>query len=268
LRLRSSIAPAVALAALALFAACGGKPASAPPVAYDVNALPTGQLGESIKLGHDIIMDPQKYVPKSVVADMSCGACHISGGTVNRGGSLVGVYARFPQWNKRAKRVITLQDRLAECFLYSMNGTPPAYTSKEMTAMVAYIAYLSRDVPVGAKVKPGVRFVVPLPSAPPDLAHGAAIYTKSCEMCHQANGAGVHGSFPPLWGPTSFNRGAGMSHLDLMTGFVEYNMPKNAPGTLSMQDAYDVSAWVLTHARPKFAKDRTIVPPSEPASYF
>ncbi len=268
MRLRSSIAAAAALAALALFAACGGKPASAPQVAYDVNALPTGPLGESIKLGHDIIMDQQQYLPKHVVADMSCGACHIAGGTVDRGGSLVGVYARFPQWNKRAKRVITLQDRLAECFLYSMNGTPPAHTSKEMNAMVAYIAYLSRDVPTGAKAKPGVRFVVPLPSASPDLARGAAVYAKSCEMCHQANGAGVHGAFPPLWGAKSFNSGAGMSHLDLMTGFVRFNMPKNAPGTLSLQDAYDVSAWVLTHKRPKFAKDRMILQGAEPASYF
>ena len=33
------------------------------------------------------------------------------------------MYGRFPQWNSRAHRVIALQDRIAECFLYSMNGT-------------------------------------------------------------------------------------------------------------------------------------------------
>jgi hypothetical protein len=52
----------------------------------------------------------------------------VNGGTVARGGTFVGTYARFPQWNKRSKRVIALQDRLAECFLYSMNGTPRGAT--------------------------------------------------------------------------------------------------------------------------------------------
>jgi len=264
-----SIAAAVVLAAAALLASCA-RPATAaaPESVYDVSSLPPGPLGDSIRLGHDIINDPHKYLPKNVVADMSCAACHLGVGTVPHGGSFVGTYARFPQWNKRASRVIALQDRLAECFLYSMNGTPPAYNSKEMVAMVAYIAYLSRDVPTGKEQTSDDRFIVPLPSASPNLAHGGEIYSKSCQACHQANGAGIHGTFPPLWGATAFNNGAGMAHIDRMTGFVLYNMPQNAPGTLSLQDAYDVSAWVLAHEQPKFDKDRIITAPPEPASYF
>jgi thiosulfate dehydrogenase len=249
--------------ALAALAACA-KPA---PALYDASALPPGSLGTAIALGHDIIVDPHKYLPKNVVADMSCAACHLGAGTVPRGGSFAGTYARFPQWNKRSKRVIALQDRLAECFLYSMNGTPPAYSSKAMIAMVAYIAYLSRGVPTASDDVHDT-FVVPLPSASPDLARGGSIYSKSCQACHQANGAGVHGTFPPLWGATSFNKGAGMAHIDRMTGFVMYNMPQNAPGTLTLQDAYDVSAWVLAHARPAFMKRRLIQSAPEPAAYF
>ncbi|MDE2482651.1 MAG: c-type cytochrome [bacterium] len=277
-RLRSKLALVVALAAVALTAACasdGGKStapqassSSAQSALYDPQAVPTGPVGDAIKVGHDIIMDPQKYLPNDVVSDMSCGACHIAGGTVKRGGTFAGVYARFPQWNKRSKRVITLQDRLAECFLYSMNGKPPAYTSKEMNAMVAYIAYLSRDVPVGAKQSKDDRFIVALPSSPPDTARGATLYAQKCSLCHQANGAGVHGAFPPLWGAKSFNNGAGMSHIQMMTGFVFYNMPQNAPGSLSLQDAYDISGWVLTHSRPKFQKERIITQPAVPAKFF
>lgn len=252
--------------ALALLMACSH--AQSAPAVYDPSSLPAGGLGASIKLGHDIIVDPHKYLPKNVVADMSCEACHLSAGTVSRGGTLVGVYSRFPQWNKRAKRVIALQDRVAECFLYSMNGTPPAYTSKEMIAMVAYMAYLSRDVPTGAPAVKADSFVVPLPKASPNLTRGAAVYATSCQACHRANGAGLHGGIPPLWGATSFNTGAGMAHIDKMTGFVMHNMPQNAPGTLSLEDAYDVSAWVLTHQRPKFVKNRMLVQPPEPASYF
>lgn len=276
-RLRSSLVAVVALAAVALAAACssGGanstqqqaSPASQADL-YDPKALPTGALGDSIKLGHDIIADPHKYLPHNVVADMSCAACHVGVGTVTRGGSFVGTYARFPQWNKRSKRIIMLQDRLAECFLYSMNGTPPAYDSKEMIAMSSYIAYLSRKVPVGAKELADDRFIVPLPSGSPDVQRGGTLYAQKCVSCHQANGAGVHGAFPPLWGPTSFNNGAGMSHIDRMTGFVRFNMPQNAPGSLSLQDAYDISGWVLTHPRPTFNKARLIAPSPQPASYF
>jgi thiosulfate dehydrogenase len=258
----------VALIVVATVVACSqsaSRPLSSSPAPQD---LPTGALGASIALGRDVINDPQKYLPHNVTADMSCAACHLGAGTVARGGTFVGTYARFPQWNKRSHRVITLQDRLAECFLYSMNGRPPAYTSKEMIGMVAYIAYLSRAVPVGAPQPKSDGFIVPLPSASPDLARGQALYAAKCAACHQANGAGIHGAFPPLWGPKSFNNGAGMAHIDRMTGFVMYNMPQNAPNTLSLQDAYDIAGWVLTHSRPRFAGSRLIAHPAQPAKFF
>jgi thiosulfate dehydrogenase len=255
----------LATAAMFLLVACAGKSDPAPNTPAP---MPTGALGASIALGRDVIDDPQKYLPHDVKADMSCSACHLQAGTVPRGGSFVGTYARFPQWNARSKRVITLQDRLAECFLYSMNGTPPAYTSKEMIGMVAYIAYLSHGVPTGQAQPQADRFIVPLPAASPDLAHGQQLYAQKCAACHQASGAGVHGAFPPLWGATSFNNGAGMAHIDRMTGFVMYNMPANAPNTLTLQEAYDISGWVLSHPRPKFAKMRNIAQPDEPAKFF
>jgi thiosulfate dehydrogenase len=184
-----------------------------------------------------------------------------------RGGSFVGIAAQFPQWNARAKRVISLQDRLAECFLYSMNGHPPAYSSREMEAMVAYIAYLSRGAKLGSPPDPAARIAHYNPPAKPDKTRGAQIYAQKCSMCHGANGAGSN-AYPPLWGPTSFNGGAGMHRLWTMAGFVRYNMPQNAPGTLSDQEAYDVSAYVLSHSRPKFDKRKTITFPSQDAGYF
>src|SRR5579862_8361082 len=126
-RLRSSLLVVVACVALIGSAAYA---ADQSPVPYDPKALPTDAVGDSIRLGHDIMADPKKYLPKNVASDMTCEACHLNGGTVKRGGSFMGTYGRFPQWNKRSGRVIALQDRLAECFLYSMNGTPPKYNSK------------------------------------------------------------------------------------------------------------------------------------------
>lgn len=256
----------VALLVSALTACRGGG--NAGPAAYDVRALPTGGIGKSIRYGHDIIVDTHRYLKANIRAKMACAACHIDAGTKPQGGSFLGTYARFPQWNKRAHRVIALQDRLAECFLYSMNGTPPAYSSREMIALVAYVAWLSRGTPVGARQSSSDSFIEPLPRNSPNPANGAAIYAAHCTACHQPNGAGIAGSFPPLWGKTSFNDGAGLAHIDRMTGFVQRNMPQDAPGTLSLEDAYDVSAFVLRHKRPHFQRSVVIQPAAEPARFF
>jgi thiosulfate dehydrogenase len=266
----------VALAALAALAAvaCSAPKSAAPnqvpasDATFDPASLPTGPMGLSISYGRQLVVDTRRLMKDNVTVRMNCSACHIDGGLKDRGGSFVGTYSRFPQWNRRAHRVITLQDRLAECFLYSMNGHPPGYASKEMVAMVAYIAWLSRGTRQFATPDPARGFVKPLPSRSPDVANGAKIYIAKCASCHRADGNGLGDAFPPLWGAQSFNNGAGMAHLDRMTGFVRYNMPQNAPGTLSQTDAYDVSAWVLTHRRPKFAASAAIVQPSVPAGYF
>lgn len=265
--MRSLLRTAV-VCALLVFAGCTASPKPAQPVAYDANALPPGPLGESIAYGRAIITKTPVLMKRFVRADMTCGDCHVAGGTQARGGSFVGVYARFPQWNKRAHRVITLQDRIAECFLYSMNGRPPAYASKEMIAVVAYIAWLSRGVPVGAAQPQSDRYIEPLPTASPSVERGREIYATRCAGCHQPGGAGISGVYPPLWGNRSFNRGAGMAHLDRITGFVHANMPQDAPGSLTLDQAYDVAAFILSHARPAFAGRTLVSTPSLPAKFF
>ena len=263
-----------AAASLALGALCAcasnGKPAAPQPAvqtaAYDPSAVPGGPVGDAIKYGHDLITDTRKHLGGYVTAGMDCAACHVNAGTKARGGSFAATAASFPQWNKRAHRVIALQDRLAECFLYSMNGRPPAYNSREMVAMTAYITYLSRGVKVGTKPDPSVVLAsITLPH--PDVKSGAALYAQKCAACHGANGNGT-AQFPPLWGPKSFNDGAGMHRLRTMAGFVRYNMPANAPGSLTDRQAFDVAAFVLSHSRPHFDRTRAVTFPAAPANYF
>ncbi|MBV8148305.1 MAG: c-type cytochrome [Candidatus Eremiobacteraeota bacterium] len=256
----------VAAVALLAGSACTNAAPSRSP--YDVSALPPGPLGKSIRYGHDIITDTRRLMKAYIGVDMDCAACHIDAGTKPRGGSFVGTYARFPQWNNRARRVITLQDRVAECFLYSMNGRPPAYSGREMVALVAYIAWLSRGVSVGASPLRSDGFIGPLPDRVPNVARGARTYAFRCVVCHQADGRGIPGTVPPLWGKRSFNDRAGMAHIDRMTGFVRFNMPQNTPGLLSLEEAYDVAAFVLAHRRPHFQAHAVIASPPVPARYF
>jgi thiosulfate dehydrogenase len=149
-----------------------------------------------------------------------------------------------------------------------MNGRAPAYNSKAMIAIVSYIAWLSRGTPIGAKQPASDRYVEPLPTAPPQPVRGAALYRTNCARCHGADGQGVSGVYPPLWGSRSFNDAAGMAHIDRMTGFVRYNMPLDAPGSLSLAAPYDIAAFVLRHARPHFRRNALVLAPALPAKYF
>lgn len=236
-----------------------------PAAAAAVATFPPGPEGVLIAYGHDIIANTPALMGGNISVKMSCAACHPNGGRVPHQGSFLGIYAVFPQWNKRAHRFIALQDRIAECFLYSMNGRPPAYNSKEMLAITAYIAFLSRGAKVGQEFegqKP-----LKLAAGPPDAHTGATIFAARCAACHGANGSGSSVD-PPLWGPGSFNDKAGMSHLDRMAPFVRAAMPQNAPGTLTDQQATDVAAYVLSHPRPHFHGSKLIQFPAQPASYF
>src|SRR4029077_13979998 len=73
----------------------------------------------------------------------------------------------FPEYNARAGRLISLADRIVDCFKRSENGTErlvsgadpgagdeaeetlPSPTSKEVLALAAYITWLAKGYPVG-----------------------------------------------------------------------------------------------------------------------
>jgi thiosulfate dehydrogenase len=104
---------------------------------------------------------------------------------------------------------------------------------------------------IDGKTFPG-RGLVRLPELEADQANGERIYGAQCASCHGAGGAGAPPILPALWGPDSYNDGAGMNQVGTMAAFVQHNMPQNHPGTLSAQGAYDVSAFIKTKPHPKF----------------
>jgi thiosulfate dehydrogenase len=147
-----------------------------------------------------------------------------------------------------------------------MNGKPPPYYSREMVALTAYIAWLSRGALTGVGF-PNQRPIGVKPPQPPNAAHGAQVYSARCASCHGANGDGA-GAIPPVWGPHSFNDKAGMSRMDRIVPFVKVAMPRNAPGSLTDQEAADVAAFILSHPRPHFDRNKLVEFPAEKAGYF
>jgi thiosulfate dehydrogenase len=216
----------------------------------DPASIPKGPLGDSIRLGLQLFRDTPRYASAYVGNLLSCSSCHLQDGASAYSSPLVGVPGLFPMYNARAGRVITFEDRIQECFTRSENGRPLPSRGPQLVAIVAYIQWLSQGQPAG-RAFPG-RGLVKLPQLRGDPVNGARIYAQQCAVCHQADGAGIPPDVPPLWGPNSFNDGAGMSHVAQMAAFVQHNMPQNNPGTLTPQQAFDVSAYVDGKPRPKF----------------
>lgn len=223
---------------------------SSPWTAPDPAKVPKGPLGDSIRLGLNIFRDTPHYASAYVGNRLSCSDCHLQNGVAAYSSPMIGLPGLFPMYRARSGRVVTFADRINECMTRSENGRPFPERSPQLIALIAYIQWLSQGWPVGKSFP--TRGLVKLPALKGDSAKGAEIYAQQCAVCHQADGAGIPPNFPPLWGPTSFNDGAGMSHVAKMAAFVQHNMPQTHPGSLTPQQAYDVSAYIDSKPRPKF----------------
>jgi thiosulfate dehydrogenase len=208
-------------------------------------------------MGLRIINNPQIEAKAYVGNGLACSHCHLDAGRVAYAAPFAGLTGVFPEYRRRRGSVESLEQRINDCFLRSMNGTPLPSGSNEMTGLLAYIAWLSRGVPTGAEVQGrGFRYIEP--PSPPDPARGRILYDEKCAMCHGKAGEGVVGplhqyTFPPLWGPQSFNDGAGMARVSVAAAFVKEKMPVGSAATLTDQQAYDIAAYFTAQPRPAFA---------------
>ena len=210
----------------------------------DASKIPAGPSGESILLGMRIFTETPKYASAYVGDQLSCSNCHLQGGTMSYAIALVGVPSWFPMFSERAKRNISLEERIQECVTRSENGTPLPHGGPEMAALISYFEWLSKQASYGASVP--ARGLAALPSLEGNPVRGATIYKEQCSTCHGDDGVGVPRILPALWGPDAYNDGAGMNQVKKMAAFVMRNMPQNNPGTLTPQQAYDVSAYVAS----------------------
>ena len=195
---------------------------------------------------------------------MNCNSCHISQGKIPLGDPYINSYNSYPRVMPRSGKEIDLAGRINGCFMRSMNGKPLPKESDEMKAMLAYMEWLSQNVPKSQKVAIKNAGTVD-ESLVGDPVRGEVIYQVQCATCHGDNGEGIKDSrgdivFPPLWGDESFNIGAGMARTYKAAAFVKYNMPMGIQtkglwghgNVLSDQDAVDVSEFFTHKPRPDF----------------
>jgi thiosulfate dehydrogenase len=223
----------------------------------DRSTIPEGPLGDAIRRGEQLVTRTSEELPEHVGNDLHCTSCHLQGGTVAGAGPWVGIVGVFPEYRPRNARVNTLDRRVNDCFERSMNGTALDPESPEMAAIIAYMTWLSRDVPAGHEIE-GRGFVRIANPPTPNREHGREVYVARCAACHGEDGLGRRAPdggylFPALWGPRSYNLGAGMARLDTAAAFVHANMPLGAGNTLSEQEAYDVADYFIHGERPDWA---------------
>jgi len=185
-----------------VYALVDGKPnIPDPPKAY-----PKGELGRMVKLGEDIIYHTHTHpLTKDFVGnDLDCTSCHIDGGKEKTLGTFIGTAAAFPAYSKREKTVQTLQDRINNCFMRSMNGKRPIIDTEASVAMAAYVTWLSQGLPIQMNpAKPINPFytklwinkkLVPLAkkATHENYLNGQKLYTQKCAVCHGEDGAEIN----------------------------------------------------------------------------
>ncbi|HCS52589.1 c-type cytochrome [Rubinisphaera sp.] len=218
--------------------------------------LPSGELGKVVALGREIVGNTNEHpLSKRFVNNaLTCSSCHLDAGTDPKAATFLDIASAYPAWSPRENRAITLEDRVLNCFMRSMNGVRPPNGSKVSVAVTAYITWLSSGSRIRMNPeKPLGPHHVPAIKLDPQLSNsnrGKTLYLEKCADCHGMQGQGTEEG-PPTWGQNSYNDGAGLSRNDKLAAWLMVAMPLGDPD-LTEQEALDIAAFVNSHHRPKF----------------
>jgi len=241
-----------------------------PVPEINLSKLPDNEPNRLIKTGQALFSHTSEYLGPEVLdrskryagTNMACASCHRAAATVPFAAPLIGTYSVYPQFQARFGKMVSLEDRINLCFTHSLAGREVPVDSKEMKAIVAYIEYLSRGVPRGAKIIGEKEMVVEEPKRAANLVRGEVVYQQQCVACHGEHGQGQRVGtvgdrkgylFPPLWGSDATSESASMFRILSTFQYVYVNMPFGQASwdhpALSKDDAYDVAGFVVSHPR-------------------
>lgn len=232
----------------------------------DNTQIPETEEGKLILYGKELIVHTAQYFgPKGKISlhanGLNCQNCHLYAGTKVFGNNFSLAAHNYPKYRSRRASVESLFDRINGCMTRSMNGDPLDTQSKEMKAIVAYMNWIGSGLQKDKKIYGSSNENIPWLQRAADPVKGRVIFETTCARCHGKDGQGVlnHDSteyiFPPLWGPHSYNTGAGMYRISKFADFVRYNMPFGASyrfPLLNDEQAWDVAAFVNSQPHPVF----------------
>ena len=230
-------------------------------------SLDDSRLSNEIRSGFRIFTNTRVEAARFTPGRMTCNNCHLNGGQREKSLPLVGITGMFPEYNRRSGRLFSLGDRIVDCFLRSQNATGsthedeelPSLTDREVLALSAYLTWLSKGFEAGKNPPWRGQNTIPaaklIPIASLQPAKGEAIFKERCVTCHGIDGQGVAigDKRPgPLWGPDSWNDGAGAARVYTLAGIIRYSMPYLDPGSITDEDAQYLAAFINSQPRPAF----------------
>lgn len=222
-----------------------------PPLAKDA---PAGPWGDAVRLGERLLTETAATAPQHVGNGLACANCHLDAGRKAGAAPLWAAFVNFPAYRAKNGEINSFQKRAQDCFLYSMNGVPPALGSRELLAIESYAAFMAKGLPSGES-PPGRGYPkLAKPALAGDAGRGALVYGEHCVACHGDRGQGgfaINRKVPPLWGAQSYNWGAGMATIDKAAAFIHANMPLGTERSLSVQQAWDVATFIDGQVRPQ-----------------
>ena len=256
----AAVLATIAVGAVAIYAGLSTtRPPQEPAVVAETQA--TAEYGRRLLRDTALYIGPDHEDPDMRYSGtrMACASCHLDTGTKPGTLSLLPSAPKYPRDSGRDGGMRDLRDRINGCMQRSMNGRPLPRDSVEMMAMERYILGLNEQYEVMGETNrtsdEQAAFAEPDRAASPEA--GKIVYENRCQVCHGADGQGLFATgnpengyvFPPLWGPDSYNNGAGMNRVLTASRFIKARMPFGQ-ADLTDDQAYDVSAYINSHPRP------------------
>lgn len=228
------------------------------------STIPADDYGQMIRYGRELVKNTAKYFgPYGSVArisnGMNCQNCHLEAGTKTFANNYSIFFASYPKTSARSGKMAEATERIADCFQRSLNGKVPDLSGKEVQAMLAYMKWLGSEQEKGKKAFGSGTEKLKYMDRAAAPEKGLMVYQNKCQSCHGQHGEGIKSAdqlafvYPPLWGPESYNDGAGMYRLSNFAGFVKNNMPYGVAypdAQLTDEESWDVAAFVNTQPRP------------------
>lgn len=268
---------------------CQVNPPVKPEMTNEENRNWELENWEKIMRGSQLLENTYEELPYFTNTKLHCTSCHLNGGGDPNAAwwvPMVKTY-NYPETQN-------LQARVNRCFQRSMNGHALCVVNPDnpntadncqyddnMIAIVTYMEWLNRKandlgLPDNCIKITGFPPIVTDENGNEDEeenlrlqlqrnpVQGQAIYVQKCAVCHGVEGQGryEHDTYhrPAVWGPDSFNFIAGIGGTERMAEFLKANMPLDAGGMLTAQEAWDVAAFLNEcHCRPgrSFSTDGT-----------
>ena len=162
-----------------------------------VDQLPDNEQGRLARYGRSLIIatyahigpnasDPAKRFAGN---NLACANCHLDAGLKKFGLLLVGAAADYPAYSKRTGQEATIEDRVNNCMVRSMNGRVLPADSRELAALVTYLKVLSTGIDTGADVIGQGAGSMALLTRAADPERGQRVFNRTCAAeCHGTNG--------------------------------------------------------------------------------